>query len=633
MKTISTIFGRIIFLEKKHPSFFVVLIFLFFLLFTLIVYHNSLKNSFVFDDAWQITNNPWITKPSNIPNIFSSNVWGFMLDEDKNDYYRPLMHVFFLVEYSLFGVSRKGFHFVSIVLHSAVATTFFLTTYFLFRKKRIQLVGRKNFETFSFLTPFLAALLFVVHPINSEVVYWISTAPELLYSLFFLLAFFFHIRDNRFSSMVLSLFFFTLSLLSKETAISYLVFIFLLDIIFAPSQSKEAFFERLFLWMKRNWMFLFVGSMYLCVRFFVVSVHDDEAMIRLIILFFDFFINGPALAVHYLGILIFPATQSFFYSIDNPWNIWIPGIVYGVTLSIIMIGGNPWMRIKKETLFFGLLLFFVPLLPVLNYSLLGIYSLSDRYVYLSSAGFFLFFSSILLMPFSWERAVIRKKRVVYSAGVAFFLVFCVYGILSMKRSSMWTDTVSLFSDSYEKFPQSGAADMLAREFLRLGRIDDFARIAPNAYLIDSPEESIFSEKSMRSKGYPIRLLGRAYLMNGEPNKSLSVFHFLFEVAPPEGKQRAAAYRDMGLAYFLNGDSVLFEYYLEKSLTENPLNFVTYRNLGQVRCFQGKRDDSDKLFERAVQLGDIPNRVKFVRNNCGGQYSFSETLKKADLFYD
>ena len=67
------------------------------------VYFNALLGDFVFDDKTQILENPWISDISNIPAIFSSSVWSFRLGIPTN-YYRPLMHILYMLSYYLFGL-------------------------------------------------------------------------------------------------------------------------------------------------------------------------------------------------------------------------------------------------------------------------------------------------------------------------------------------------------------------------------------------------------------------------------------------------------------------------------------------------------------------------------------------------
>src|SRR3989338_4042525 len=64
------------------------------------VYLNTLPNEFVYDDEYQVLENHWLRDVENIPEIFLSSVWAFRGEwvVSKN-YYRPLMHIIYMIDY------------------------------------------------------------------------------------------------------------------------------------------------------------------------------------------------------------------------------------------------------------------------------------------------------------------------------------------------------------------------------------------------------------------------------------------------------------------------------------------------------------------------------------------------------
>src|ERR1022692_1365713 len=151
---------------------------------------NLLWNGFVYDDGPQILRNPWLRDPASIPEIFSSNVWGFMGPEAIGNYYRPLMHMLNLACYRLFAFHAWGYHFSSILLHAGCTLLVLAISWKL---------------GFSPRPAFWTALLFSVHPIPTESVAWIAANTELTYTLCTLSAFLLHILGRRFWAVVLFL--------------------------------------------------------------------------------------------------------------------------------------------------------------------------------------------------------------------------------------------------------------------------------------------------------------------------------------------------------------------------------------------------------------------------------------------
>ena len=70
-------------------------------------------------------------------------------------YYRPLTYVSFLIDRSIWGLNPLGFNITNLILHIAVALTFYLLMAELFKKEYYA---------------FIAALIFSLHPIANETV-------------------------------------------------------------------------------------------------------------------------------------------------------------------------------------------------------------------------------------------------------------------------------------------------------------------------------------------------------------------------------------------------------------------------------------------------------------------------------
>ena len=100
---------------KRHTDGNVVTV-LALLLLSIVPYLNSLPNSFVYDDRFQVLNNPYAHSFRYLGKIFGSTVWTFQGAQGVSNYYRPLMTLEYLVCYKLFGPVPFGFHLVSIAL-------------------------------------------------------------------------------------------------------------------------------------------------------------------------------------------------------------------------------------------------------------------------------------------------------------------------------------------------------------------------------------------------------------------------------------------------------------------------------------------------------------------------------------
>ena len=158
--------------------------FLFLLSFS--VFTPSLKNGFVWDDVETIERSYFSFKASRIASI--------VIPEDKGKqkvasyYYRPIFFISMVADKGMWGIPPLGFHLSNLIFHSISTVLFYLLALLVLGEFK---VDRK--ETIAFLS----SLFFAFHPMHVESVSWIAGRTDVLCSLFFFLAFIFHILSYR----------------------------------------------------------------------------------------------------------------------------------------------------------------------------------------------------------------------------------------------------------------------------------------------------------------------------------------------------------------------------------------------------------------------------------------------------
>ena len=147
---------------------------LFLFLTACLFYGNSLSNGYNLDDELVTQNHPLTSQGLRaIPKIFSSP---FYLDAAGTSFeYRPVLLTSFAVEHQLFGESPMISHGINILLYGLTALLVFGLL--------SALVAPTNK-----LLPFLASLIFIIHPVHTEAVNNIKSRDELLALGFSLLA-------------------------------------------------------------------------------------------------------------------------------------------------------------------------------------------------------------------------------------------------------------------------------------------------------------------------------------------------------------------------------------------------------------------------------------------------------------
>jgi hypothetical protein len=100
------------------------------------VYLKTLPNEFVYDDRFQVLNNPWIKDIRYIPDIILSDVWAFEGEGPSSNYYRPLMHIIYMIDYHIFGLKPWGFHLTNILFHAGVSVLVFIIASIIINQSR-----------------------------------------------------------------------------------------------------------------------------------------------------------------------------------------------------------------------------------------------------------------------------------------------------------------------------------------------------------------------------------------------------------------------------------------------------------------------------------------------------------------
>ncbi len=152
-----------------------------------IVYLPALPAGFVWDDRALVLTDPLIRS-------WQLSWEGFQhflfVDAGGSDFYRPLQRLSYLIDYAIFAFAPMGYHFVSVFWHTAAAVAFFFFAEELLRFSEMSATRRAWLA-------FLAALIWLVHPVHSGAVAYIAGRADPLAAAFGFLALFLGLRMLR----------------------------------------------------------------------------------------------------------------------------------------------------------------------------------------------------------------------------------------------------------------------------------------------------------------------------------------------------------------------------------------------------------------------------------------------------
>lgn len=545
------------------------IIFAIFLL-TFAAYGNTLSNGFVHDDEYQVLNNPWIRDFANLPAVFSQDVWAFNKGIGVSNYYRPLMHVVYMLIYQVVGLNAWGYHLVNILAHAGISILVLLTGMELFKR-----YAPRESPRYIYL-PVIAAVLFAVHPIHTEAVSWVAGIPDLGYSFFYLLSFYFYIKvSDDWESLqkrylFLSVLSFFLATLFKETALTLILIILAYDFVCSNSRfsAKELF--------KRYTPYAVVIITYFVMRFNAISDMVSVNVYR-DLSFYELFINCFHIFTKYIFLLILPINLSFVHEVDLYTSAFEPIVLFSMAITLVICLFMAVAARKFKLVFLSFVFFLVPLLPAFLLRALP-YPLAERYLYLPSFGFLLLISALLIHTVDKRRG----QRMLTVAGLAVAIVFTV---VTIGRNADWKDSYTLWADTVAKAPNTASAHFnLGATLKARGRIEE----AIAHYEIAVRLESI---------PWMHRALGSSYADLGLSDKAIEQYLTALQLEPNDAK----THNDLGSVYGETGRLDQAIKHFRTAVELEPDNALHHNNLGMAWMYEGSLDLAIDQFEAAVRL--------------------------------
>ncbi|HEY1770728.1 MAG TPA: tetratricopeptide repeat protein [Chthoniobacterales bacterium] len=484
---------------------------LFLVLVAFIIHSPALNGQFIWDDNYLAHDNPLIKSPLFLFEVFRHHLF---LDS-LSAHYRPVQTVSFMVDYFFWNDNTYGFHLTNITLHALSG----VTLYFLLRRLFASLFQNKLAGPLSSAGAFLVSLGWLVHPVHSAAIDYISGRADSLAFFFASAGWLLYLRareTNRrnlkitlfASAIVLAL----LALCSRETAALWLI-IFLLHTLFF---SKPA--------TRRAKVVVLAGCVFVLAIY--GALHALPASRPQ---------NGPkpgwapsvraVLMLRALGdygrLMIFPANlhmertvvDTRNYDSQHDWQqsvateyLSIAGLLVGALLAL----GCFWKGRGRNARIFGVVWFMIGFLPISNLFDLNA-TVAEHWLYLPSVGLLIFAAAVALdLPARFHRPIALGA---VAATIAL-------SVRAGERSGDWTTPEHFYRQTI------AAGGTSTRVSLNLGQLyagrGEYARA-----------EAIFREILAAYPNYPAAQtnLANALFHEGEKNEAEALFAAASRSAP------------------------------------------------------------------------------------------------------
>jgi len=403
------------------------------------IYGNALGNQLFWDDNDGIVNNAYIKDWQYLPNYFSENlIAGAGL---SSNYWRPVLLVIYSLGWQTWGLWPTGFHLVSILTHILASFLFF---------KFFQLLTQKKWLAF------FSALLFLVHPLQTEAVTYVSGLADPLSAVFILLGLIYYLKRGRENILWPVWFFFILALMTKEKALlTFPAFLALLELtLFFQDKSPKINFNTTKIWFlakfKLLWPVLAIGSFYTLLRATSLNFQNtfnlydgpnayaDSILVRT----WTFFKIFP----EYLKLIFWPFNLHMERLVQIEYSPFSPLVLLGFFLLIIFLFRALSQARKNPLIFFALGWFLFSLLSSSGIPAVSSGIMYEHYLYLPLAGFFLWLGLELEKLITHSQNQASLKKAAFGLAIVFVLFLSV---LTIQRNCVWKAPLTLYENILE----------------------------------------------------------------------------------------------------------------------------------------------------------------------------------------
>ena len=314
------------------------------------IYANSLSGPFLLDDAPAIVDNPSIRQ-----------LWppwqALQAPPDAPGAGRPIVSLSLAMNYALGGLDVRGYHLFNIAVHLLAALALYGCV-----RRTLELPGLgERFRDHSPALAFCVALLWLIHPLQTEPVNYITQRSESLMGLFLLLTFLFFVRSftdrPNATYRVATVLACAVGMACKETMVVAPLLLLLYDRAFVAGSFNSAL-------QARRGIYLGLAATWVWLGFLIATGPDYRAMamgFEIEVGAREYALAQPEIIVGYLQRVIWPHPLIVDYGQVPPTSV---GRLIGfLTVILVLVGATFAALVYRKRLGFLGAWFFLLLLP------------------------------------------------------------------------------------------------------------------------------------------------------------------------------------------------------------------------------------------------------------------------------
>jgi tetratricopeptide (TPR) repeat protein len=546
------------------------LLILFAALVVVLIYTNTLTGPFIFDDIINIRENPYIR-------IASLNYSDFKDVVTKGvNHNRPVANISFAINYYLNRYNQVGYHLINILIHITCGLLLYTLA-----KITLNIPGLGSPLKDDTWIPLLTALLWMVHPLQTQSVSYIVQRMNSMAAMFYVLSVVLFVKFRMatglkkkwilFAGFILSG---LLALGTKEIAATLPFFILLYEWFFFQKLSIK--------WLKRHAFTLIAIIIVFTLTAWIYTSANPLEAIKNGYRFRDFTFDQRMftelrVVIFYISLILWPHPSrlnldhdfSLSYSLFQP-----PTTVVCLVLIAGFISAAIYFAKRDRLLSFCIIWFFGNL--VIESSVIGLELVFEHRTYLPSM------LAILLIV-----VVVRRLIKPRWLGIGLLCAAAAVGsVWTVQRNNVWTDEIILWRDCVKKSPRK------ARSFNNLGlalsRQGNFKEAMANF------DKALALKPNYAQPHYNLGLL---LAKLGKLSQGIQYLQTAVQIDPYSHK----AHNGLGAVLLVQGDLDSAAVHLKQALKIAPDYPEAHNNLGLVMQRNGDLAAAIDHFSAAVRL--------------------------------
>jgi protein O-mannosyl-transferase len=531
-------------------------------------YHDSFSGSFHYDDQPNIVDNPGIRS-------FAAALH----DSAPGLRHRPLARLSLALNYTLGGHDVQGYHVFNLLVHLLAG----LLLFDIVRRTLLLRPARAPADAEAGWLAFAVALLWIVHPLQTESVSYITQRLEAMASLFYLACLYGVLRGSQsthprawYASAVVACW---LGMATKEILVTAPLVVLLYDRVFLASSWATVVRRR-----SGVYTGMVVGAAALAYAT-ADTLHERRDFPAGFgfrgVSPWEYLSTQPGVILHYLRLTLWPACLSIDYGwpvARTPGEVVWPGIAIVTLLLASLVALVRWPRIGFLGLAFFLLLaptssvmpnaflavehrMYLPLAPLIVLAVLGAHGLAGR----------------ILPDVATRRALEAAVLGVVGLGLV---------LRTIERNRDYRDEIALWSSTIACIPENGRGHFnLGTVYLDAGRIDEaIVELRRAVELQPTFPDARFS-------------LGNAFRLKGDVERALAEYERTLRLDP----HHAGTHNNLAVILDDRGDTAAAVPHYRQALKGDPRSAQLQANYAGVHARAEDWAGATARYRKAIRI--------------------------------